>query len=994
MARNVVSLLLFFFFLSLQVVSQEREKVNPVFIDSAQAVPSSPLSTKRKLIPASKEYKLVNPRNRGINKVVPGKGFPKTMDHTRQAKFGEIQTKAPILSFDVASSRTTPTDPTGAVGPNHYVNAWNSAFSIHDKDGNQLVPPVSLSSLGGEFGNETLGDPIVLYDHFADRFLITQFSDTPNSFLVAISRGPNPVTDGWYTYRFSTNNEFPDYPKISVWSDGYYVTTNKNTFIPTDNYPNANQTVYVFERDAMLLGETASFVAFPLPGININRFYSPAGFNAMGEVMPPPGNAPIIYMQDDAWEGVSVDHLKIWTINVNWVVPAASTIQEFQELGPAEGVSPFIATFDGGSFTNLEQPGNPDDVDVLQATIMYMTQFRSFETHNSVVLNFVVDVDPSPAEHAGIRWYELRQERGSLPWRVHQEGTYAPDKAHRFCGSIGMDKFGNIGLGFTVLFDSPVDPIYPSIRYTGRYESDPLGIMTLAETSIVDGDSPDPSSRYGDYAHLTVDPVDDVTFWHNAEYFVGITRVNRVGVFRLAPSQGNDVGITELIAPQDATLSNAEAVTVTIRNFGSNPQSNIPVSYSVDGGPVVTEVFTGTLNPTSSVNYTFNATADLGEELQTYEITAATALAGDENIENDTLSTEVTHLYPVDVGVISIDSPSTDLNLASEQITVTIANFGGEPQSNIPVIYTLENNIPVREIFPGTIEVGETAVYTFTRTANLSRLGRFDLYSETELEGDRIPENDGSSKSIANLSCIPSESDCTSFGDGIFSFQLEEILNENIPCVDGYGDFIQFFTYLDRAQGTYVVRVKTLFDSDVNERFSLWIDLNDNGFFDDVERLITSEIIPSASVWHSYEFTLPEDAPLGQHLMRVRGGDISFEGDLNDPCSDMEYGSTHDYSVVIIDSNLELDDFLLNEAELVVSAQGNDIYSVFLETDMVEPLRITVHDLLGQKLLENQVYNTGDGYLYTFDMSFAATGVYLLRIGTREVGKVKRFIVK
>ncbi|MCJ7756675.1 MAG: hypothetical protein MUP24_00905, partial [Gillisia sp.] len=190
---KILQYLSFFLILfSLQVTAQKREISGPVYIDSARAVKVSAIS-KRKLKAPSVEYKVVNPRNRGINKVVPGKGFPKAMDKTRQDKLGGLPSKSPLMSFDAVVTRTTPTDPTGAVGPNHYLNGWNSAFSIFDKNGNQVSPPASLASIGGEFTNETLGDPIILYDEFADRFLITQFSDTPESFLVAVSQGPDPV---------------------------------------------------------------------------------------------------------------------------------------------------------------------------------------------------------------------------------------------------------------------------------------------------------------------------------------------------------------------------------------------------------------------------------------------------------------------------------------------------------------------------------------------------------------------------------------------------------------------------------------------------------------------------------------------------------------------------------------------------------------------------------------------------------------------------------
>jgi hypothetical protein len=981
----------FIFLFSLQVTAQKREILAPVYIDSARAVSVSAIS-KRKLKAPSVEYKVVNPRNRGINKVVPGKGLPKTMDETRQDKFGRLPSKSPVISFDVVVSRTTPTDPTGAVGPNHYVNGWNSAFSIFDKNGNQVSPPASLASIGGEFTNETLGDPIILYDEFADRFLITQFSETPESFLVAVSQGPDPVTDGWFTYRFSTNEALPDYPKISVWSDGYYVTTNKNS-----SSASTSQVVYVLERDKILVGQTAKLLSFPLPGVNTNGFYSPAGFHAMGGELPPIGNSPIVYLQDDAWAGISEDHLKLWNINVNWSSPLSSTIQESQELGAASGVSPFNATFDGGSFSNLNQPNDGVDIDALQGAMMYMTSYRRFPNFNAVVMNFVVDIDPTPAEHAGIRWYELRQDRNGGPWRVHQEGTYAPDKSDRFCGSIGMDMQGNIGLGFTVLDDSPESPVFPSIRYTGRYAKDPLGLMTVQETSIVEGRSINPSikGRYGDYAHLTIDPTDDLSFWHNAEYFDGLDRKNRVGVFKLAPDFNNDVGIIAVVNPINATLSNAEVITVTIRNFGVNAQSNIPVSYSIDGGQTVSEVFTGSIAGTSSVNYTFATTANLGVIGQTYEIIASTNLGIDEQVENDSFTANITNLFPTDVGVTSIDAPSTGLSLtSSEVITVTIENFGGKPQSNIPVSYQLGNNVSINEVFAGTIPVGKNAVYSFTKTANLSRFGRYLISAKSNLEGDRNTTNDGTSKSVANLNCIPDGSDCGSFGDGISSFELGDILNERIPCTTGYEDFIGYATDLDRSKGTFTVTVKTLFGHPENEQFSLWIDLNDNGVFDDVERLISNKIIPTSNTAYSFEFTLPADAPLGQHLLRVRAGDVSFGGELNDPCSVMDYGTTHDYSVKIIDSTLDLKDFLLNEAVLTIVDQDNGIYSAFLETDFNQTLRITIHNLLGQKMIENKVESNGEGYLYEFDMSYAATGVYLLRIGTREFGIVKRFIVK
>ncbi|WP_339655557.1 GEVED domain-containing protein, partial [uncultured Salegentibacter sp.] len=598
------------------------------------------------------------------------------------------------------------------------------------------------------------------------------------------------------------------------------------------------------------------------------------------------------------------------------------------------------------------------------------------------------------AEHAGIRWYELRQQTDGGPWSVYQEGTYAPDNSDRFSGSIGLDAEGNIALGYTVLNDNPQNPVFPSLRYTGRYLNDEPGIMTIEEQNIIEGESPNPNSRYGDYAHLSVDAADGLTFWHNGEYFVGQERKNHVGVFKIAPDFDNNLGVVSLVSPQDASLGTNEEITIKIRNYGRNAQSNFEVSYSINGGAEVTETFEESIAATSSAEFTFSETADLSEVGETYEFLFSTNLEGDENRENDTITTSVRHLPPNDVGVTSIDAPQTGESLGnSEEITVSIENFGGEPQQDIPVFYQVGNNTPVREVFNDTLEVGGLEVYTFNQTADISPSGSYRITAGTRLENDFDARNDTSVRSVANLDCIPEGSDC-SFGDGISFFELEDVLNERIPCGNGYADFIGLSATLDRSQGEFTVSVQSHFAEEDKEQFSMWIDFNDDAVFDDDERVISSEVIPNANTWYSYNFSIPADASLGQHLLRIRAGDTSFDGDLNNPCEVMDYGTTHDYSVNITDSTLDIEDFILNEAELVVVSEENKQFRVIMETDYEETLRITVHNILGQKMLENQVENNGTGYVYELDMSYAARGVYLVRMGTREVGKVKRFIVE
>ena len=254
------------------------------------------------------------PKRRGGNMVVPGKGLPTDGDAlaAQQAKTALKHGKEPSLVFNANVSNYTPSDPTGAAGPNHYIGGWNVGFRIFDKSGNPLTPSASLSSL---FPGNNLGDPIVLYDAQADRFIITEFDSSPNGFNVAVSQGPDPVNDDWYVYTTGfTTGSFPDYPKFSIWSDGYYVTANISN----------NNRLFVIQRDSVLTGSPAQFVGFPLPGIRTSGFYCPQVFNVTNGDLPPAGNATVVYMQDDAWSNVKEDHQKQLTVKLDRETPSKS----------------------------------------------------------------------------------------------------------------------------------------------------------------------------------------------------------------------------------------------------------------------------------------------------------------------------------------------------------------------------------------------------------------------------------------------------------------------------------------------------------------------------------------------------------------------------------------------------------------------------------------------------------------------------------------------
>ena len=918
-----------------------------------------------------KEY---NPKRRDANKAVPGKGLPLNGDPliSSSAPSQRMPMNPPIIQWQAAAASATPTDPTGAVGPDHYVNAWNSSFRIWDKEGNALTSAASLATL---WPGETSGDPIVMYDNFAERFVITQFTGAPNGFLFAVCQGPDRVNDGWYTYEFPCGTTFPDYPKYSVWSDGYYITSNKNS-----GTAGTSDVVYVVDRTNMLIGNPATMQGFPLPGITTSGFFSPLGFNAGGSTLPPAGNAPIIYMQDDAWSGVSTDHLKIWNINVNWTAPGSSTISTAQQIPTA----PFDGLFDGGSFSNLPQPSG-GDIDALQATIMYMAQYRRFPSHNSVVLNFVVDLDGGD-DLAGIRWYELRQANDGDPWTIYQEGTYAqPDGHSAFCGGIAMDVNGNIGLAYTVVSDTQV----PGIRYTGRYASDPLGQMTLAEETIFDGSSSDPSTRYGDYAQMTMDPVDDKTFWHISEYFSGGRR-NRVGAFKIASDLNNDVGVVAITSPTNGTLSATESITISVRNYGILEQSNIPVSYQVDGGIAVNGVVPGPIAPNTNASYTFPTTADLSIVGTTYTLSATTLLLTDEDNNNDATSADVTHLVPNDIGVTGIIAPMSSPSLgAAEVITVSLENFGGASQSDFEVSYTINGGTPVVETVAGPLAGASTMEYSFTTTANFSTLGSYDIVSSTSLAGDADESNDSSDITIEKVICQP-EQDC-SFGDGFAIFVLGDI-NNNSGCDDGgYGDYTNLSA--DLAQGSTNDLTVTTGYGDQHVR--VWVDFNDDFTFTDAEILISDFVIAAGSGGGTFtetmDLVIPGTAAMGEHMLRAKTNWLAAVP--NDPCEETTYGETEDYTVNI--GSVGLDENILGSNELIIMSSDDDQFVLRFETDKVTaPLIVTIHDVQGRTLVQNWVRSNGGVYTYDFDMSYAATGAYLIRLGNDQAGKVKRFIVR
>jgi hypothetical protein len=787
-----------------------------------------------------------------------------------------IRVTPPILVFDAFSSATEPTDPDIAVGPDHVFATWNTfgpgAFAIYDKSGNLMLGPTNISP--AIFPSAGCCDLTVTYDTAADRWVLSYLFASNNQ-NIAVSDGPDPINDGWYIY----SQSFTDYQKLSIWSDGYYMTQNNGE----------SDKVFALERDAMLAGNPgAQIVAFNLPGIGATSpFFSPQFLNVSDGNMPAVGGATVVFLQDDGYAGISDDHVKYWTVKINWSDIGNSTISAATEIL----VAPFIGVFDGGAWENLCQPGGGFCLDALQNIVMNQAQFRKFAGHNSAVFNWVVDTDGGAGKLAGVRWVELRQAGDNQPWTLYQEGTYtAPDDRHAWCASIIMDGNGNIGMGYASLAgpDTP-DPTNHRVSayYTGRFDGDPLGTMTVSEELIAAGNGNIPGNfgRYGDYHSINIDPTDDATFWYINEYY-NSGRKGVVGVFQLGPNTiTDDIGVNNITAPIDGPLTANENITIYIKNFGINDIINPEVQYDIDGGTPVVE------------------------------------------------------------------------------------NYGG------------------------TLAAGATESYTFATQADLSIPGDYEIAARTNLGGDTNPGNDEISKTVTNggMYCQPL-SDC-SFGDGITKFVLETINNNPIPCGTGYDDFTNISTTLE-DDTAYTVTVQTGYDT-LDEKASMWIDFNNNGDFEPSEQLFSNVVINPDNSDVDIDFTIPSGAASGERRLRIRCGDTSFAGDLNDPCNSMQYGTTHDYTV-IIDGVLAIEDISITEADLVITSKTNKQFDISLITDFDGIASISIYNTLGQTLAFNNLEKEGNAFNYNLDMSYAAPGVYFIKIGDRSSNSFKsaKIIVK
>ncbi|GAA2518762.1 hypothetical protein [Streptomyces longisporus] len=441
-----------------------------------------------------------------------------------------------------------PPDPNAAVGSSQIVETVNTAYAVYSKSGATVLAPTNTSTLWSGFGGSCQttndGDAVVRWDTLAGRWVVTQFANVSSSSgpyyeCVAVSTSAD-ATGSYNRYSFQYAN-FPDYPKLSVWPDAYYITY--NMFTASGSFLNAE--ACALNRSAMLTGASAAQQCFTTS----SSYGGLLGGDLDGSTAPPSGEPePMVGL------GTTSTTLAYWKFHVDWTTTSNSTF-----TGPSTLTVASYTTACGSSGTCIPQSGTSQQLDSLSDRLMFRLAYRNFADHESLVVNHAVTAGSS----VGVRWYELRLSGGNPT--VYQQGTYAPDSAYRWMGSIAEDKVGNIALGYSQSSSS----VHPSIRYTGRLAGDTLGSMTQGEvTAITGGGSQTTYSRWGDYSSMAVDPTDDCTFWYTNEYIPANGNFNwhtRLASFTLpncGSTASNDFSVA--VSPASSSVAAGSSATTTV----------------------------------------------------------------------------------------------------------------------------------------------------------------------------------------------------------------------------------------------------------------------------------------------------------------------------------------------------------------------------------------------------------------------------------------------
>lgn len=495
-----------------------------------------------------------------------------------------LQKDAEIASTDISilsnweglKSKYLRSDNNIAVGPNHVVQMINSAlFSsyirVWNKTGDIIINKANMYDLVGE---PDYGDPNIIYDEKADRWVITFLYSDSDARLIIMASVTNDPTGEWYYYDFETTGGFPDYEKVAVWGNSYVVTTAQ-----------ANPNVYLLNRESILNGTGASpVIKFLIPKFKNIGWQAASPVQQTGSMDLPEGEPAIIWRVWDNWwhpPYSAVDQLELFELDIDWATPLSATM-----TGPiALPIEVYNSNLCGiNSNTCLEQPGTTVRLWPLSNFITDKSKYMNFGDYQSIVGVHVCRVNE--AGTAGQRWYELRKYPGG-EWYVYQQGTYSPTADHRFIGSISINEDGTIALGYNITSST----VYPGMRMTGRAVCDPINLMTAPEAISKNGTASNKTLDYGDYNSLVTDPVDG-SFWFSGQYNVSNKWSSNVVHFTVDGCLDEKSLPLENTSLSDLTISPIPASNLITVGLQSDGQSTVAIQiYDMSGKLVLQKSF-------------------------------------------------------------------------------------------------------------------------------------------------------------------------------------------------------------------------------------------------------------------------------------------------------------------------------------------------------------------------------------------------------------------
>lgn len=628
---------------------------------------------------------------------------------------------------------SAPPDTNGDVGPNHYVQIVNTGIAVFSKTGTVLYGPVATNTLWSGFGGhcqtDNDGDGSVLYDRAADRWVFTQFANASSTVgpfyeCVAVSQTPDP-TGAYYRYSFQYAN-FPDYPKMAVWPDGYYATY--NMFNPAGT-AFLGAEACAFDRARMLAGLSATQQCFTTTATQTPGGLLPSHLD--GTSAPPAGSPNYL-----VGLGPAASTLTAWKMHVDWTTPASSTL-----TGPSSlAVNAFNQLCGGGAC--VPQTGTTTKLDSLADRLMYRLDYRNVAGHESLVVGHAIT---RTGGGASMRWYELRVNAGALG--VFQQGDYGPDTKYRWMGSLAMNGNGDIGMGFSISSGST----HPGLHVTGRLAADAAGTMPQGETAIIDGAGSQNAGlvRWGDYSSTSVDPADDCTFWTTNEYIPANGSFNwhtRIGTFRLPgcgtpppppPTPKVSIGDSTVVQPNrgkitarfTVTLTQPQTSAVTVSYATADGTAHAPADYTTKSGTVNIAAGAVQAQVTVAVKGQAGVSTNKAFTVHLSSVTGGTGVTvgradGVGTILDDTAKADAT----LSIGDVSV--VESDAKTVTARFTV---NLAGPQTGPVTVSYLTANGTAIA---PGDY-MTKTATITIPAGSMQAQV-RITINGDTAVEGDEL----------------------------------------------------------------------------------------------------------------------------------------------------------------------------------------------------------------------------------------------------------------